>query len=173
MTTTQEKTCCFTGHRPEKLPWKHDETAPDCLALKRLLAELLAALYADGYRDFLCGMAAGADLYFGEAVVALRDEHPDARLLAVVPFQGQEQRWPEALRQRYFRLSLECDDVTVLHSRYRPGCMMERNRYMVDRAGLLIAVYDGRPGGTKNTLDYAAARGRRILALPVAGLTAP
>ena len=34
-------TCCFTGHRPNKLPWGEDERAPRCLALKARLAELL------------------------------------------------------------------------------------------------------------------------------------
>ena len=28
------KTCCFTGHRPEKLPWRYDEGDSRCLALK-------------------------------------------------------------------------------------------------------------------------------------------
>ena len=26
-----EKTCCFTGHRPEKLPWRDNERDPPCL----------------------------------------------------------------------------------------------------------------------------------------------
>ena len=32
-------TCCFTGHRPNKLPWGEDERAPRCLALKARLAQ--------------------------------------------------------------------------------------------------------------------------------------
>ena len=24
----KEKTCCFTGHRPDKLPWGEDEADP-------------------------------------------------------------------------------------------------------------------------------------------------
>lgn len=27
----RETTCCFTGHRPEKLPWREDEGDPRCL----------------------------------------------------------------------------------------------------------------------------------------------
>ena len=34
-------TCCFTGHRPDKLPWGEDETDPRCLALKQRLAAAL------------------------------------------------------------------------------------------------------------------------------------
>lgn len=33
---------------------------------------------------------------------------------------------------------------------------------MVDHATHLIAVYDGQPGGTKSTLDYARRKGLEI-----------
>ena len=29
-------TCCFTGHRPDKLPWGSRESDPRCLTLKNL-----------------------------------------------------------------------------------------------------------------------------------------
>ena len=35
----REKTCCFTGHRPDKLPWGEDESDPRCLRLKRAIAQ--------------------------------------------------------------------------------------------------------------------------------------
>ena len=40
----REKTCCFTGHRPDKLPWGTDESDPRCLALKARLEAEAAAL---------------------------------------------------------------------------------------------------------------------------------
>lgn len=166
MKYTRQITCCFTGHRPQKLPWGCDENDRRCIELKHLLSDLLASLYESGYRRYLCGMAAGTDLYCGEAVVALRDEHPDVFLEAAVPFDGQERRWSRELRARYARLASECDAVTILRESYAPGCMMARNRYMVDRSSLLVAVYDGRPGGTKNTMEYAYSQGLRILHLP-------
>ena len=33
--------------------------------------------------------------------------------------------------------------------------MFRRNRYMVDNANLLLAAYDGQPGGTAMTVEYA------------------
>lgn len=41
--------------------------------------------------------------------------------------------------------------------------MQLRNQYMVDASAVLIAVYDGQSGGTKNTVDYARGRGRKII----------
>ena len=31
------RTCCFTGHRPDKLPWGPDESDPRCAALKTVI----------------------------------------------------------------------------------------------------------------------------------------
>ncbi len=166
-TTNRDNTCCFTGHRAEKLPWKNNEKDPACLSLKLKLADTLSALYGGGYRHFICGMATGSDLYFGEAVVSLRDEHPDVTLEAAIPFEGQSSRWPEELRKRYSRLAEECDFQTVLHSIHTPDCMMDRNRYMVDNSSLLIAVYNGSPGGTRNTILYAMRQNIQVIQLEI------
>ena len=61
----RETTCCFTGHRPDKLPWRDDEWDPRCLALKERLAAALEEAYDKGMRHFICGMARGADFCGG------------------------------------------------------------------------------------------------------------
>ena len=163
----RENACCFSGHRAEKLPWRYNEDAPECLALKSLIADLLSEAYAAGFRRFYCGMATGADMYFGEAVIALRQTHPDITLEAVIPFRGQDRRWPKEQRVRYARLESLCDAVTVLRDAYRPGCMQARNRYMVDRSSLLLAVYDRKPGGTYDTVRYAEKNRVTVVVLPI------
>ena len=41
--------------------------------------------------------------------------------------------------------------------------MMRRNRYMVDHAAMVIAVYDGQAGGTRRTVEYALRRGLPVV----------
>ena len=53
------------------------------------------------------------------------------------------------------RLVADCDRRTVLQECYTPDCMHRRNRYMVEKSSLVIAVYDGSDGGTRRTLEYA------------------
>lgn len=151
----REKTCCFTGHRPEKLPWGKNEADLRCLSLKRKLRDALETAFAEGKRHFVCGMARGCDLYFAETVIALKMEHPDITLEAVIPFAGQSEKWSPEQRQRWERLVAECDRKTVLQELYTPDCMHRRNRYMVEKSSLVIAVYDGSNGGTRRTLEYA------------------
>ena len=159
--------CCFTGHRPAKLPWGSNENDPRCFDLKQELAARLQGVYEAGYRHFICGMAAGCDLYFAEAVLALRGEHPDVTLEAAIPCAGQADSWPRALRERQEALVAECDEVSLLQHAYTPGCMQRRNRYMVERSSLLLAVYDGQPGGTMNTILLARRSGCHVITIEI------
>lgn len=154
-------TCAFTGHRPRALPWGDNESDPRCLAAKERLDEAVARAYAQGYRHFICGMAQGSDLYFGEAVVRLRLIHPELTLEAAVPFPEQCNRWPAADQERYRDLLDRCDMETLIQQSYTPTCMHRRNRYMVDHASRLIALYNGlgKRGGTLSTLHYAMGQG--------------
>lgn len=163
----KSQTCTFTGHRESKLPWRGNESDPRCLALKEKIHDTLEALYQSGYTHFICGMANGCDMYFGEAVLSLRSEHEEVTLEAAIPCEEQAQRWPPELKKRYERLAAESDFQTVVQRSYTPECMMRRNRYMVDRSAVLIAVYNGTPGGTRNTLLYAMRQGLQVIQLPI------
>ncbi len=162
-------TCCFTGHRPEKLPWGADESDPRCAALKKRLGWELEEAYRLGYRHFICGMARGTDLYFCEAALALRDARPGVTVEAAIPCEEQAARWREAERQRYFDLVGRCDLETMVQHHYDRSCMLRRNRYMVDRSSRLLAVYDGMLGGTMYTLTYAMKQGVETIILDLEG----
>ena len=159
----REENCCFTGHRPEKLPWGERESDPRCLALKARLQAELATLYDKGYRHFICGMARGTDLYFGEAVLALRAEHPEITLEAAIPYPTQANFWPAGEKVRYAALLDACDYETMVQHHYTPSCLQRRNRYMVDHAALVLSVFDGQSGGTMNTLTYAIEQGLELV----------
>ena len=158
-----DKTCCFTGHRPAKLPWGSDESDERCQALKLELSARLEGIVQAGYRNFICGMAEGCDLYFAEAVLAMRGRLPDVTLEAAIPCDKQADSWSAFQLRRYEHIMAECDTVTFVQHRYSPGCMMRRNRYMVDRSSLLLACFDGQTGGTMNTILYAQRSGLKVI----------
>ena len=156
----REKTCCFTGHRPDKLPWGEDEDDPRCLRLKKAVAQAVEDAYVSGIRHFISGMARGVDLYCAEAVLALRETEPDILLECARPCETQADSWPEREQARYRSILDRCDLETLVQHRYDRFCMMRRNRYMADRSGRIVAVYNGVPkGGTYQTLAYAMKKG--------------
>ena len=163
----RETTCRFTGHRPEKLPWRGDESDPRCLALKERLAAAVEDAYDKGMRHFMCGMARGADFYFCDAVLELRERRSGVTLEAVIPCEEQAARWSERERERWFSLVERCDGETMLQHHYDKGCMLRRNRYLVDHSSMLIAVYDGMLGVTMYTLSYPMKRGLETVILEV------
>lgn len=105
----------------------------------------------------ISGMALGWDTAW--AVAAIRLGVP---LIAAVPFDGQESRWP-AESQRRFRSILEhAREVHVVSAGgYSPAAMHARNRWMVDRCDLLCALWNGSSGGTAGCVAYARSVGRR------------
>ncbi|MBR5093869.1 MAG: DUF1273 family protein [Oscillospiraceae bacterium] len=163
----RDMTCCFTGHRPQKLPWGYNERDPRAMDMLDRLEQELDGVFRRGYRHFLCGMAEGCDLVFAELVLALREDVPSVTLEAAIPCPGQSTRWAVSSRARYDKILSLCDKISVISQTYTPDCMMLRNRYMVDRSSLLIACSNGRPGGTMSTIRYAWDQGLHAITIPV------
>ena len=72
--------CAFTGHRPKSLPWRYNESSPDCTMLKDVLAEQIKTLADDGVTGFISGMAQGVDLWAAQILIDLRKKNPAIKL---------------------------------------------------------------------------------------------
>lgn len=160
----KRKSCAFTGHRPQKLPWGYDENDKRCIRLKETLAEKITALAQAGYTDFLSGMAEGVDTWAALTVLALREKSPTLKLHCILPCKGQADKWSTMAREKYNLILKQADSVIYISENYYQGCMLERNRYMVDHADMLLAVYNGEwRGGTAAAVHYAQKLGREII----------
>lgn len=112
-------------------------------------------------RHFLTGMALGVDTWAAEIVLSLRKRW-SLTLEAVIPCKGQDARWPSECRERYQSILKQCDKVTLLQDSYTPDCFDKRNRYMIDHSNLVIAVWNGSPSGTGNTVVYAKSKRKLV-----------
>ena len=159
----KEKTCAFTGHRPQKLPFGFNEADERCTALKKLLrTKIIEYIETEHVTHFISGMALGTDMYAAEIVLGLKASYPGITLESAIPCESQAAKWSEALRDRYFDIASKCDKETLIQTHYSPDCMDKRNRYMVDHADVLIAVWDGSPSGTGKTVRYAHQQGKSV-----------
>lgn len=144
--------CCFTGHRPEKLE------QPETVVVEALKKEIRTAI-ADGFQTFVSGMARGVDLWAAEIVLTLRDEGAAIRLICASPYRGFENHWSRDWRERYRLVMEQADLVRFICPAYSQRCFQRRNEWMVDHSARVIAVYNGGPGGTRNTVEYAGSHG--------------
>ena len=156
------KTACFTGHRPQKFHFGLDESHPDCVFLKQRLYEEIEKAIADGYDYFISGMTLGVDTWAAEAVLALKKKYPHIKLEALLSCVTQADNWSGELKEKFINLLAKCDCIDHVSLYYTSSCMHQRNRYMVDKSSLLIAVYNGAEGGTQYTIEYAQKKGVNI-----------
>ena len=152
------KTCCFTGHRPQKTDINDTKE-------KELLRKAVKNAIDAGYEIFISGMAMGTDLRAAEVVIEFKKQLPHIKLVCASPFKGVETRWSADWQARYTSV-LEYSDKTVFVSpKYSAYSFHKRNIWMVDRSGRVIASFNGTPGGTKNTIEYAKRCGRELVFL--------
>lgn len=142
---------CFTGHRPEKL--KQSES----VIVKALEAAIKEAI-SDGKNVFISGMARGVDIWAAEIVLRLRNEGQNVKLICAGPYEGFERGWSHDWQQRYNAVLRSADLVRFICPGYSRACFQIRNEWMVDHSALVIAVFNGQPSGTKNTIDYAVQK---------------
>lgn len=158
--------CAFTGHRPHKFPWRYNEADERCVALKAALTKQIMTLVDAGVTDFYCGGADGVDCWAASIVLDLRKKNPALRLHCILPHEGQADKWSDSSQERYRFILSQADSVDYVSHDYYDGCMLDRNRRLVDAADLLLAVYNGeRRGGTAATVRYARKSGHKITIL--------
>ena len=89
-----------------------------------------------------------AKIYFSKV-------YPDIKLIAAIPFPEFSNNWDEEWKKKYDRLLASADLVKVICPEYHDGVYQLRNQWMVNHCSRLIGIYNGQPGGTRNTINYA------------------
>ncbi len=148
---------CVTGHRPPRIGG-YDPTNPLRQWVKDQLVQAM-----DEIRPNVAytGMALGTDQVFAE--ICIERKIP---FIAVLPFKGQDNKWPKESQFIYWRLVHQAREIiTVCEPGYAAWKLQRRNERMIEEIetdGTVIAVWDGSIGGTANCLTYAKQLRRTI-----------
>ncbi len=142
--------CCFTGHRDFD-----SEKYPDIYSK---LIEEIKKVYNEGCTYFITGSAKGLDYEASVAVNSLKADGLPITLEAAIPY-------PQMIRHYQCAYSIINSDFNIyIGDKYSREIFHRRNRYMVDKSDVVIAVYDGRKGGgTSYTIKYAKKCGKKII----------
>lgn len=143
--------CCFTGHRPEKLFLVDKEI------IRELEREIELAIEND-FTTFITCMARGVDIWAAEIVLKLLKKNKELHLICASPYEGFETRWSRDWQNRYKKVMKKADLVKYISDKYTPSCFRIRNEWMVNHSNRVISVYNGKVGGTRNTINYAKAK---------------
>ncbi len=154
-----------TGHRPDKLGGYTNDTAHR--AIRRHMRDFLDQA-PEGELILISGGAQGIDQFWME--VGLFLELP---VIAALPFEGYDSRWPVSARQSYQKLLDKCHEVRyICEPGYEARKMQIRNEWMVDNSDILVAYWNGSEGGTKNCVDFARSKGKVINVFDVSKIIA-
>lgn len=159
MPTEQEKRlhrCCFSGHRPEKL----NEPESD---VKQWLSEQIDNAIKAGYTTFISGCAMGVDIWAGQIVLQKKALNSALRLIAATPWPGFSNKWSIDWQVQYSELLKNADLIVPVSNHYSKDVFQKRNEWMVNHSNRVIAYFNGAPGGTKNTIDYATDKGIEVV----------
>ncbi len=166
-TIKREKVACFTGHRPNHLPFLLDESDRDFKKFKRILKKIIEGEIKNGISHFISGMAIGFDTLAAEIVLELKNKY-DITLECAIPCKNQDRLWNLSQKNKYESVLKKADKVTLVSDfNYFNGCMQIRNRYMIESSSVVIALFNNsyKTGGTKSTVDYGIKKGLKIIIL--------
>ncbi len=150
------KTCCFTGHRPEKLRGTEEN-------IKSRLAEEIQNAINDGFTTFITGMALGVDTWAAQEVMRQKSANSDIKMICAVPFKGVEKNRTLEEQALFNAILNDADMVDYICTKYQYWVFQARDRWMVDHAARVIAVFNGTPGGTAITVNIAKEKNREIV----------
>lgn len=157
--------CCFTGYRPQKLPFGNNKNSKEYKEFENKIIKAVLSLCDEGYGEFYSGMAMGFDIIAAETVLLFKELYKNfnIKLIAVIPFENQADGYSDEWYSRYHNILEKCDEKIVLSDKYFKGSYQKRNEYMVDNCDCVLTYFDGQSGGTKNTINYALKKGRFVL----------
>ena len=154
----REKRCCFTGHRPGKMEYSEADIRP-------LLEKAIDEAIEEEISTFITGMAPGTDMWAAEIVLSKMETNPDVHLVCALPHPGFEKRRTDEEKAKFNDILKKADYVKLVNERYFTGCYQVRNEWMVNHVRKVIAVFNGKPSGTGNTVRYAKKMGVEVVNL--------
>ena len=157
-------TACATGHRSGPKLGGYDNVEVEN-RIRNTLYQLVYHLFNEGHRKFISGGAIGIDQLFAEAVIHFRGVANNGVSLTIAkPFPSQDNKWPQHVKNRFANICAQANEiVNVSADPYAPWKMQLRNEWMVDKSGVIVAVWDGQQsGGTWNCITYAQAQHKTI-----------
>ena len=151
-------TACFTGHRLIR----EQDRGRLRIELKKTLEDYILK----GYTYFGNGGAWGFDLLAAEVILELREKHPQIKLIMVLPYPEQTDRWKSREDIKTYNSVLKkADKITIMCDKYIANCFALRNKRLIAYSSLVISYCYDKRSGTGQTIRMAEKEGLKIINL--------
>ena len=84
-------------------------------------------------------------------------------LICALPHPDFETRWRAEWQRRYKTVLDHADLIKTICPTFSMSAYQKRNEWMVDHSSLVLALFNGQPGGTANTIAYAQRHGVKVM----------
>lgn len=144
MELQKDKTVAFTtGYRTEKI-FSNTEDKNLLNIIYTELYRVVSERYKQGYTHYYSGMSEGIDILAANAVLDFKEEHPDVRFVAVIPFKGQQEQYSTTDKNDYQSICTEADEVVILADEFTGNDLyLQRNNYLLENCSTMVCYHDG------------------------------
>lgn len=140
------KVCAIVGHKGTRFRFKYKDTNNGCKRLKRRMETQFILLYEKGVRQFWIAGGLGVDIWAGEILLRLKEkpEYSEIQLKTALPYVKFSEKWDDRSKCRMnFLVNHSTETKVVCTGNYSPAvCYRQKNRFLVEQADCLLAVYD-------------------------------
>lgn len=139
-----------------KLSFTGNRNTPKDKDLMWRLHQRVEEYIQKGCREFLCGGAIGADMFFALSVLKHREIYKYIKLILYLPCKEQDKLWNEEQKKQYKEILEKADKIIYVSEEYTESCMLLRNLKLIENSTHLLSIFDGEPkGGTYYTIQKA------------------
>ena len=131
------------------------------------LRKAIEEAISEGYTIFITGCSRGVDLWAADIVIETRRHDKRLKLICAVPYEGFDDQWPIDWRKHLSLVKSQADWIHNVGEEYHGDIYQKRNMWMIQKSSRVIAVCDGTPSGTLNTIHYARSQNVPVILIPV------
>lgn len=124
---------------------------------------MLINFIENGVVYFGIGGAIGFDMIAEKEILRLRKIYPFIKLILVLPCKEHYSRWGIKDANKYLKIERKVDKNVYISEKYYKGCMIERDKYLVNNSSYCLCYLRKSKSGTEFTLKYSINRKREIL----------
>ncbi len=153
-----EKTACLIGKRNIE-----NQQGLEVFLYFKIKSTIQKAI-DEGYTHFITHMKNGFDRLATQALIEIKKTQPEITIECVISCKSHNIKWNDEDTSENEHLIKQCDIITMLSKKQTTECILEHDKYMIDKSSLVIMAFNGQEKGEiAQIVNYAKSNGVKIV----------